>query len=267
MGKLRGDYMFREIDRSFEDEVKKIAKRAGDSIMEIYKEEHIDYVNKEDASPVTKADYSAHEIIVRELGKFSNKLPLISEESSLIKFSERRKWDRYWLIDPLDGTKEFIKKNGEFTINIALISKGVPIFGVVYAPAVDELYWGSQSNGAWFKKGGYYPQKISCLKHKKGDTWKVVGSRSHPSSSMSEYLVKLGNYELIPMGSSLKICVVARGAAHLYPRFGPTSEWDTAAAHAVVRSAGGDIFTLQGEPLRYNQKDSLLNPQFIVRSL
>ena len=199
-------------------------------------------------------------------------LPILSEESADIPWEERKTWTRYWLVDPLDGTKEFIKKNGEFTVNIALIDGGKPIMGVVYAPALEKSYVGIVGQGAWTETAeGVNP--ISAKLHSEGEVWKVVGSRSHQSPEIKNLLELLGGEsELVAMGSSLKLCLVAEGEAHLYPRLGPTSEWDTGAAHAVALAAGANVTVLDGanplnpdaEALTYNQKESVLNPYFLV---
>lgn len=254
------------LEHDFLSEIMKIAYEAGQSIMEIYKG-HISVFDKEDDTPLTNADLTANKIICDSLNVLDSTIPIISEESYDFSWEKRKLYSLYWLIDPLDGTKEFLKKNGEFTVNIALINDGLPILGVVYAPALGEVYWGDELNGAWYAKYQGEQCRIKCQKHEDGKVWKVVASRSHPSPDMAAYLDKLGEYELISLGSSLKICAVAKGEAHLYPRLGLTSEWDTAAAHAIVLAAGGDIFTLEGHPMRYNQKESLLNPHFIVRPL
>lgn len=249
-------------------ELEAIARKAGDAIMRIYDapdfEERIKVQTKGDDSPLTQADLAAHEVIKAELTKLSDKtlavLPQLSEESANIDWHERKQWDTYWLIDPLDGTKEFIKRNGEFTVNIALIHRGQPSAGVVYAPARAALFSAAQNLGA-FKNGA----PIKARQDANAQTLKIVGSRSHPSAETQTYLNKLDKpYEMVPMGSSLKICLVAESKAHLYPRLGPTSEWDTAAAHAVAIAAGAEVVTLDNKPLKYNQKESLLNPYFIV---
>jgi len=250
-------------------ELETIARKAGDAIMKIYDapdfEERIAVQAKGDDSPLTQADLAAHEVIKAELTKLSDKtlaeLPQLSEESANIDWQERQQWDTYWLIDPLDGTKEFIKRNGEFTVNIALIKKGQPSAGVVYAPARAALFSAAENLGA-FKNG----EPIKARQDANAETLKIVGSRSHASPDMQAYLDQLEKpYEMVPMGSSLKLCLVAESKAHLYPRLGPTSEWDTAAAHAVALAAGAEVVTLDGEPLMYNQKESLLNPYFIVK--
>lgn len=248
-----------------------ISHLAGDKIMDIYQKDFAIY-EKSDASPLTEADLAAHNCIVEGLSQVSD-FPILSEESADISWQERNSWDTYWLVDPLDGTKEFIKKNGEFTVNVALIKDGVPVFGVVYAPVLKHTYVGVLGQGAYKITGGIKTD-ISPKAWTKGDTWKIVGSRSHQSPEIQALLDSLeGDTELVAMGSSLKLCLVAEGAAHLYPRLGPTCEWDTGAAQAVVEAAGGKVTIIEdatdalkadAEPLRYNQKESVLNPYFLV---
>ena len=248
-----------------------ISHQAGDKIMDIYQNDFAIY-EKSDKSPLTEADLAAHNCIVEGLSQVSQ-LPILSEESAEISWQERSTWNTYWLVDPLDGTKEFIKKNGEFTVNIALIKDGVPIFGVVYAPVLEQTYVGVLGQGAYKITAGIKAD-ISPKALTKGETWKIVGSRSHQSPEIQALLDSLdGETELVAMGSSLKLCLVAEGAAHLYPRLGPTSEWDTGAAQAVVEAAGGKVTIIEDSsdplkadaiPLRYNQKESILNPYFLV---
>lgn len=248
------------------------ATRAGHAILSIYQQD-FSVSQKADASPLTSADLAAHDIIVTELAQYSD-LPILSEESAAVPWRERQTWRDYWLVDPLDGTKEFIKKNGEFTVNIALISNGKPVLGVVYAPVLDTLYAGS-SAGA-IKRHRQQQVAISAVPPPADGVCKVVGSRSHQNPEIDAFLAATyPRAELLSMGSSLKLCLVAEGAAHVYPRLGPTSEWDTAAAHAVVAAAGGKVtildrpagasaYTDTGAPLLYNQRESLLNPYFLV---
>lgn len=247
-----------------------IAKDAGAKIMEIYQRDFAVY-EKQDTSPLTEADLAAHKCIVAGLEAISD-LPILSEESADIPWDERKTWNQYWLVDPLDGTKEFIKKNGEFTVNIALIDGGKPVMGVVYAPALEKSYVGIVGQGAWTETTEGV-SAISAKVHSEGEVWKVVGSRSHQSPEIKNLLDLLGGEsELVAMGSSLKLCLVAEGEAHLYPRLGPTSEWDTGAAHAVALAAGANVTVLDGanplnpdaEALTYNQKESVLNPYFLV---
>ena len=248
-----------------------VTHKAGDNIMQIYQKDFAIY-EKSDESPLTEADLAAHNCIVAGLSEVSD-LPILSEESADISWQERSSWSSYWLVDPLDGTKEFIKKNGEFTVNIALIKDGEPIFGVVYAPVLEQTYVGVSGQGAYKITSGER-NPISPKVRASGETWKVVGSRSHQSPEIQALLESLdGETELVAMGSSLKLCLVAEGAAHLYPRLGPTSEWDTGAAQAVVEAAGGKVTIIEDSadalkadvaPLRYNQKESVLNPYFLV---
>jgi 3'(2'), 5'-bisphosphate nucleotidase len=259
------------LDEILIQNVTEIAHQAGDAIMQIYQRDFAIY-EKSDESPLTEADLAAHNHIVAGLEKISE-LPILSEESADISWSERKTWSKYWLVDPLDGTKEFIKKNGEFTVNIALIEDGAPVFGVVYAPVLGWTYVGVVGQGA-YKIEGDKRTPITPEKKLSDGSWKIVGSRSHQSPEIQVLLDSLdGETELIAMGSSLKLCLVAEGAAHLYPRLGPTSEWDTGAAHAVVSAAGGKVTVIadarnvldkNAKPLRYNQKESVLNPYFLV---
>jgi len=255
---------------SLAQNVLRIAKEAGDKIMAIYENDFAIY-EKQDTSPLTEADLAAHNVIVDAL-KAESDLPILSEESADISWDERKTWSSYWLVDPLDGTKEFIKKNGEFTVNIALIENGKPTMGVVYAPALNKSYVGIVGEGAWTEVNGVFTA-ISARKHDGAEVWKIVGSRSHQSPEIQNLLAQLtGETELVAMGSSLKLCLVAEGEAHLYPRLGPTSEWDTGAAHAVALAAGANVTVLDpdnplddnAEALTYNQKASVLNPFFLV---
>jgi len=244
------------------DDLLQLARQAGDAILKIYNTD-FDVERKQDNSPLTDADLAAHNLIVSTLERLTPEIPVLSEESSKIPFETRQQWQRYWLIDPLDGTREFVKRNGEFTVNIALIEDHQPTFGVVYAPVLDRLYYGARSLGAWKQDGAQTAEEIRVVGQRRQPTL-VAGSRSHAGDSLLRFLEKLGDHELVSMGSSLKLCLVAEGKADLYPRLGPTSEWDTAAAQAVVEAAGGRVTTLDLKPLRYNTKDSLLNPHFLV---
>ena len=256
------------------EQVSAIAKRAGDAILEIYQRDFAVY-DKSDSSPLTEADLAAHKIICQGLEGISD-LPILSEESASIDWAERQNWTSYWLVDPLDGTKEFIKKNGEFTVNIALIEHGKPTLGVVYAPVLDIFYVGVTDSAYTIKQGS--KQTIRIADKASASHYNVVGSRSHASPETTAFLDALDkSAELVAMGSSLKLCLVATGQAHFYPRLGPTSEWDTAAAHAVALGAGAMVkaFSVADIPvavtapeslpdLVYNQKESLLNPYFLV---
>ncbi len=242
--------------------VRQIARQAGRRILDIYESDYA-VEQKDDESPLTEADLAAHKTIVEGLSKLTPEWPILSEESSNIPFSERSGWSQYWLVDPLDGTKEFISRNGEFTVNIALIREHEAVLGVVHVPVQDIDYYGEESTGAFVQYPGCAPQPIRVGPFTSGSA-RVVGSRSHRGNSLDNFLAKLGEHELVSMGSSLKICLVAEGKADVYPRLGPTSEWDTAAAHAVVTCAGGNVVDVDGSPLRYNTKDEFLNPFFIV---
>lgn len=244
------------------NKIEQAAVKAGAAIMDIYNSEDFGVEIKSDNSPLTRADLAAHNIIVAELKTITPHLPILSEESAEIPYEERKTWEKYWLVDPLDGTKEFIKRNGEFTVNIALIEKGSPILSVVYVPVQDIAYTAAKGYGA-FKKVNDIRAQIYTRKPAR-EKAVVVGSRSHVSQAVQDYLSQLGEHEMIAMGSSLKFCIVAEGKADLYPRLGLTSEWDTAAAQCIVEQAGGRVVTLDNESLTYNNKDSLLNPHFMV---
>lgn len=240
-----------------------VAKQAGAEIMQVYASADFGITGKADNSPLTLADLAAHRSIVAGLSKLTSHIPILSEEAADIAYAERSQWTQFWLVDPLDGTKEFIKRNGEFTVNIALVDNGKPVFGVVYAPVLDVCYYGVQDGGAFVQRGSAEAQAIHCQPAPEDAPMKVVASRSHADERTTALLQKLGDYACISMGSSLKLCLVAEGAAHFYPRLGPTMEWDTAAAHAVVSAAGGSVCDLSGVELRYN-KANLLNPEFLV---
>lgn len=242
--------------------VEEIARSAGAAIMDIYSGT-FEVELKDDRSPLTAADKAAHEMIVAGLADLNPAYPVLSEESAPDEVAERRDWKQFWLVDPLDGTKEFIRRNDEFTVNIALIDTHAPILGVVYAPAQDTLYSGIVGSGAWQQTGSDQRTSISVTVPAH-EPVRVVGSRSHPSPALADYLEQIGPHEITAMGSSLKICLVAAGAADVYPRHGPTSEWDTAAAHAVLEAAGGSMMDMSGAALRYNAGEGLLNPHFIA---
>ena len=239
-----------------------IAVDAGEAILEVYATE-FDVQEKSDESPLTQADLASHRRIVAGLSELTPDIPIISEEDGLPEFDERRHWARYWLIDPLDGTKEFVNRNGEFTVNIALIDANRPVFGVVHVPVQDKTYIGCEGRGAELRAAGVTSVPIRVAERSASPV-RVVGSRSHRGASLDAYLEKLGETDMVPMGSSLKFCVVAEGRADIYPRLGPTSEWDTAAAQAVVEQAGGQVLQLDGKPLSYNEKSEILNPFFMV---
>jgi len=239
-----------------------LARRAGDAILGVYGQQ-FEVTNKADHSPLTLADTQSHDIIVAGLRALTPDVPVLSEEASDIPYSERRQWQRYWLVDPLDGTKEFVSRNGEFTVNIALIDGHDAILGVVHVPVTDTTYTGVQSLGATRQTGRATAVPIHTSKIAPTPL-RIVGSRSHRDAILDRYLPQLEPYQLVAVGSSIKFCLVAEGSADFYPRFGPTSEWDTAAAQAVVEAAGGRVIQTDGQRLRYNAKAEVLNPHFLV---
>ncbi len=247
------------------NEVAAIARDAGEAIMEIYQKD-FDIEFKEDESPVTTADIKSHKVICAGLEKLALDLPLLSEESAATPWDGRKQWKRYWLIDPLDGTKEFIKKNGEFTVNIALIENGVATLGVVYAPALKTTYMAAEGVGSFKEHEGKQSRLTLQRKPVKG-LIRVVGSRSHSSPEFEDYIKRFETVEIVSKGSSLKFCLVAEGAADIYPRLGLTSEWDTGAGQAVAEIAGARVTQIDGSPLQYNTKEALLNPFFVVSAL
>ncbi len=240
---MQTEYILKAIDA---------ALAAGKEILNVYNDPSSDFQieRKADNSPLTLADRKAHEIIMTYLQETD--YPVLSEEGKHLPYEVRAKWDTLWIVDPLDGTKEFIKQNGEFTVNIALVEKGIPVFGVIYVPVKETLYWGEVATGAY-----------------KIETFVLVASRSHLSVETEEYIEEkrkiYPHVELISVGSSIKICKVCEGLADEYPRFAPTMEWDTAAGHAIAKASGAEIYQAgKEEPLRYNKPD-LLNPWFIVK--
>lgn len=267
------------------------AQSAGAAIMTVYGEEDFCIDTKSDDSPVTKADVAAHHVIVAALRQLTPDIPILSEESEVASFAVRQQWQRYWLVDPLDGTKEFIHRNGEFTVNIALIDGQRAALGVVYAPVLQHTYWGAPGLGSYrIDEQGEKPLQVTAWKDKNGKdknwehnkthaktseqtptenpVFQLVASRRHGASAIENIMAALatefGEINTVSVGSSLKLCWVAEGKADLYPRLALTSEWDTAAAQAIVEGAGGGVFELDGRPLEYNTKDSLLNPFFYV---
>ncbi len=259
-------------DMNLAKEVAKIAKKAGDAIMKIYdNSDDFQVQQKADESPLTIADQAANEVICRGLENLKVKFPIISEENKSIDFQERKKYSHYWLVDPLDGTKEFIKRNGEFTVNIALIKNQRPVLGVVYAPVLDEMYFAVKNEGAFLEKENVTSlnsrqatQLHASVFSKKDKDLGVVCSRSHLNEATQNFVDKLDQPELVATGSSLKFLILAKGEAHLYPRLAPTMEWDTAAAQIILEEAGGKVLHAEtNEPLLYN-KENLLNPHFIA---
>ncbi|HEX4387621.1 MAG TPA: 3'(2'),5'-bisphosphate nucleotidase CysQ [Steroidobacteraceae bacterium] len=244
-------------------QVSEIARRAGAEILAEYAAASGETTFKEDASPLTRADLRAHAAIAEALAALTPDIPLLSEESAQVPFAVRARWARHWLVDPLDGTKEFLARNGQFTVNIALIEADTPVLGVVHVPASATTYQGLPGSGAWRDAGGEAPRAIHVAGHS-ARAVRVVGSRSHRGDSLDGFLHRLGAHELVAVGSSLKFCLVAEGAADVYPRLGPTNGWDTAAAHAVAAAAGATVCALDGTPLRYNTSAQHLNPYFVV---
>ena len=247
----------------FVEPLVELARQAGDAILEVYATD-FDVQAKDDDSPLTQADMASHLIIDAGLRALTPDIPIISEESGLPSYEERSQWTRYWLIDPLDGTKEFVKRNGEFTVNIALIDNHRAVLGIVHVPVMKKTYTGCKGAGSTVCTDEGQPETISVATSSESPV-RVVGSRSHHGPSLDAYLDALGDFEMLPMGSSLKFCIVAEGKADIYPRLGLTSEWDTAAAQAVVEQAGGAVVELDGQPLTYNTKEDILNPHFLVR--
>lgn len=238
-----------------------LAHAAGEEIIKVY-EADFAVEHKDDRSPLTEADLASHRTIVAGLEALEPHLPVLSEESAQIEAAERAAWTRYWLVDPLDGTREFVKRNGEFTVNIALIDAGRPVLGVVQAPVTGELWFAWDRGGAWAQSRGGEVRAIAA--RSRATPLVVAGSRSHASAREADLLARVAPVEKLSLGSSLKFCRIAEGAADLYLRLGPTSEWDTAAAQCVLEQAGGAVTDLSGRPFRYNVRDTLLNGDFIA---
>ncbi|WP_444887471.1 3'(2'),5'-bisphosphate nucleotidase CysQ [Microbulbifer sp. VAAC004] len=260
------------MNKALLEQVIAICKNAGEAILEVYHSTaELEVDTKADDSPVTAADLAAHKILAPALAQLIDGVPVLSEEQEMPSFAERSQWQRYWIVDPLDGTKEFIRRTGEFTVNVALIENGEPVLGVVHVPVLDITYAGGKGDGA-FKRtlSGDTEIHVRPLKPRleAGDAVELVASRSHGAGAVDQLVEriesKLGAVVCKNMGSSLKLCLVAEGAADLYPRLAPTCEWDTAAAQAVVEAAGGTVVDDSFKLLRYNSKDSLLNPFFYV---
>ena len=239
-----------------------LAHQAGDAIVEIYNG-HYCVEHKCDDSPVTEADYAAHEVIHKGLSTLTPDWPILSEEGDLAEFEVRRQWQRYWLVDPLDGTREFIKCNGEFTVNIALIENNLPVLGVIQVPVNRDCYSAVKGGGAFYQPQGKVAEPISTQQWD-GNSITIAGSRSHRMPVFCSFLEFFDDYRVLSLGSSLKSCYVAQGRADIYARFGPTSEWDTAAAQCIVEEAGGLLTDLNLNPLLYNTKESLINPPFFA---
>ena len=238
-----------------------IAREAAAAILAVY-ENAFEVESKSDASPLTAADMAAHHIIVDGLARLTPEWPVLSEEAADIPWETRRHWGRYWLVDPLDGTREFVKRNGEFTVNIALIDQNVPVFGVVLAPVGGALWHGVLGQQAYRRDGQTDVQLRT--RAPASAPLRVAASRSHRDARTEALLARIGDSETIGLGSSLKFCRIAEGSLDVYPRFGPTSEWDTAAAQCVLEAAGGAVLAPDGRAFRYNRRETLLNGDFIA---
>jgi 3'(2'), 5'-bisphosphate nucleotidase len=246
--------------RTLLPEVLKIADAASKEVLSIYNTDFkVNY--KADQSPITAADLASHHVIVDGLRELTPDVPVLSEEGASLPWEERKQWSRFWLIDPIDGTKDFTQRTGEFTVNIALIEDGEAVLGVVTAPVLDEAYWGAKGEGAYKrdKTGKVHKIKVSNPE----DAVLVVAIKNHLNDDTKAFIEQFESRELVQAGSSLKFCRIAEGQAHIYPRLGPTCEWDTGAAHAVLSAAGGKVDTLDGKPLVYGKED-VLNPFFVA---
>lgn len=251
-------------------EIVNISVDAGKVILNYYNE-NVDVIYKDDESPLTKADLASHKIITDSIKKITPDIPILSEEE-FIDWKIRKKWKKYWLIDPLDGTREFIKKNDEFTVNIALIENNRPILGVIYIPALNELFYSIKNFGSYKiltkkKLNTLKEAKRISINKKKSNKVKIVGSRSHSNPILDKWVNKNFNeFDILQKGSSLKFCLIAEGSADIYPRFGPTSEWDIAAGHIILEEAGGKLKSIDNKEILYNEKENILNPEFFAYS-
>ena len=246
-----------------------IAILAGDEILHFYNKD-IEVTHKDDSSPLTKADLASNKFIIDSLHSLDSEIPILSEES-FVDWRTRKNWTKYWIVDPLDGTKEFIKKNDEFTVNIALLENNNPILGVIFVPAKSTLYFAQKGFGSFTLDTKIALNSLDEAKKiavsKLSNQVRVIGSRSHSNNAFTNWVdEKFPNAEIIQAGSSLKFCLIAKGDADIYPRFGPTSEWDIAAGHIILNEAGGKILTLENKEINYNEKESVLNPEFIASS-
>jgi 3'(2'), 5'-bisphosphate nucleotidase len=242
-------------------EVTVLAREAGRTILDVYASTFT-VAEKEDRSPLTEADLRSERLILAGLRRIAPEIPVLSEEAAKVPWATRRNWSRLWVVDPLDGTKEFVQRNGEFTVNIALVHDHRTVLGVVHAPALERTYYACEGVGAFRSDAEASGRSIRVAKRGPGPV-RVVGSRSHRGSSLDAFLERVGPHELVEVGSSLKLCLVAEGKADVYPRLGPTCEWDTAAGQCVLEQAGGQVLRLDGEPLDYNAREEVLNPYFV----
>ena len=241
-------------------DVTALAREAGRAILEVYASS-FSVQEKADSSPLTEADLRSEKLILAGLRRIAPEIPVLSEETGQSAWAVRRNWSRLWVVDPLDGTKEFVQRNGEFTVNIALVDNHRPVLGIVHAPALERDYFACEGIGAFRSDARAAGRPIRVSRRGSGAV-RVVGSRSHRGSSLDGFLSRVGAHELVEVGSSLKLCLVAEGNADVYPRLGPTCEWDTAAGQCVLEQAGGQVLKLDGEPLEYNREDTL-NPNFV----
>jgi len=250
--------------RVYMPQVVELARSAGEKILHIYAGSSYKVQQKKDDTPVTCADLEAHNLIVESLSSLQPSLPVLSEESEMISYEDRKKWEAYWLVDPLDGTREFIQRTGEFSVNIALIYRHQAILGVIHSPVSGDTWYACRETGAYKLDRNDHSQPISVKSSSGPSVTVVTGHRGGKGEKFERFLSHINDYEIIRMGSSLKSCLVAEGKADVYPRFGPTSEWDTAAAQCIVEQAGGVVADTHMNPLRYNMRESLLNPHFFV---
>jgi 3'(2'), 5'-bisphosphate nucleotidase len=237
-----------------------LAREAGRAILEVYASS-FSVQEKEDRSPLTEADLRSEKLILAGLKRIAPEIPVLSEESGQVPWATRRHWSRLWVVDPLDGTREFVQRNGEFTVNIALVDDHRPVLGIVHAPALERSYYACEGAGAFRSDARAAGRPIRVARRGTGPV-RVVGSRSHRGNTLDGFLERVGAHEFVEVGSSLKLCLVAEGLADVYPRMGPTCEWDTAAGQCVLEQAGGQVLKLDGEPLAYNREDTL-NPNFV----
>lgn len=239
-----------------------LAREAGRAVLGVYASSFTVQA-KADRSPLTEADLRSQEILLRGLKRLAPEVPVLSEEAEPVPRATRARWDWLWVVDPLDGTREFVQRNGEFTVNVALVHGHRPVLGVVHAPALERDYYACEGYGAFRSTRDGAGQGLRASLPA-AQPPRVVGSRSHRGTSLDGFLARLGPHEMVAVGSSLKFCLLAEGHADVYPRLGPTSEWDTAAGQCILEQAGGHVVDLDGHPLQYNARDSLLNPHFIA---
>ncbi|WP_242111614.1 3'(2'),5'-bisphosphate nucleotidase CysQ [Luteimonas aquatica] len=250
-------------DEALREGVIALARQAAAAILAIY-DTAFDVEHKADNSPLTAADLAAHRCIVEGLERLTPDIPVLSEESAEdVASATRRGWASLWLVDPLDGTREFVKRNGEFTVNIALVREGEPVFGVIQAPVTGQLWHGDRARGAFRRDEGAGDVRLRTRRPARAPL-RVAASRSHRDARSDALMARIGEVEAVALGSSLKFCRLAEGGMDVYPRFGPTSEWDTAAGQAILEAAGGCVIDPRGRPLRYNQRDTLLNGDFVA---